>query len=160
MRELRVPVLKKDFHVDPIQLVEAKALGASAALLIVRALSPASLRRMTDAGRSLGLELLVEVRDDEELRARWMWAQTMIGINNRNLETLVIEPGDRRAHAGAHSVVRRRGCRERRDLALGRRATRASGADAVLVGSVVSAADDPAGAVRALAGVATGGREH
>src|SRR4051812_17033377 len=56
-----VPALKKDFHVSPIQLIEARALGASAALLIARALSPSTLREMLEVGRTLGLELLVEV---------------------------------------------------------------------------------------------------
>ncbi|MDB4912770.1 MAG: trpC, partial [Gemmatimonadetes bacterium] len=62
-----IPVLKKDFHVRPIQLLEAKALGASAALIIARALSPDWLPEMMSAGRRLGLDLLVEVRDEEEL---------------------------------------------------------------------------------------------
>ena len=64
----RIPVLKKDFHVDPIQLLEARALGASAALLIARALSPDESARMIDVARELGLEVLVEVRDEDELR--------------------------------------------------------------------------------------------
>ena len=72
VREGRVdiPVLKKDFHIDPLQLVEARALGASAALLIARALSPGDLGSMIDTARTLGLEMLVEVRDEDELRAR------------------------------------------------------------------------------------------
>jgi indole-3-glycerol phosphate synthase len=155
-----VPVLKKDFHVDPIQLVEAKALGASAALLIVRALSPASLRRMTDAGRSLGLELLIEVRDDDELARALDVGARIIGINNRNLETLVIEPGTAERMLGlipsSVVAVAESGVASRSDVERFAR----HGADAVLVGSVVSAADDPASAVRALAGVPRVAREH
>ncbi|HEY5062093.1 MAG TPA: indole-3-glycerol-phosphate synthase [Gemmatimonadaceae bacterium] len=155
-----VPVLKKDFHVDPIQLVEAKALGASAALLIVRALSPASLRRMTDAGHSLGLELLIEVRDDDELARALDVGADVIGINNRNLETLVIEPGTAERMLGmipaSVVAVAESGVTSRSDV----ERFAHHGADAVLVGSVVSAADDPAAAVRALTGVARVAREH
>ena len=91
-------MLKKDFHVDPIQLLEAKAIGASAALLIVRALSPDALAEMVRAADELGLEVLLEVRDVEELSravdaASSSNAATIIGVNNRNLETLVIDSG-------------------------------------------------------------------
>jgi indole-3-glycerol phosphate synthase len=155
-----VPVLKKDFHVDPIQLLEAKALGASAALLIVRALSPVSLRRMADAGRSLGLELLIEVRDDDELARALDVGADVIGINNRNLETLVIEPGTAERMLGlipaSVVAVAESGVSSRSDVERFAR----HGADAVLVGSVVSAADEPTSAVRALAGVARVAREH
>ena len=155
-----VPVLKKDFHIDPIQLVEAKAIGASAVLLIVRALSPASLQRMADAGHSLGLELLIEVRDDEELARALDVGADVIGINNRNLETLVIEPGTAERMLGlipsSVVAVAESGVASRSDVERFAR----HGADAVLVGSVVSAAADPAGAVRALAGVERVAREH
>ena len=67
------------------QLIEARALGASAALLIVRALSPAALRLMTNTASDLELEVVLEVRDEEELgRARDVGAR-IIGIKNRNL---------------------------------------------------------------------------
>ena len=155
-----IPVLKKDFHIDPIQLVEAKALGASAALLIVRALSPDALRRMADAGRSLGLELLIEVRNDEELARALDVGAEVVGVNNRNLETLVIEPGtaERMLELIPSSVVAvaESGVASRSDVERFAR----HGADAVLVGSVVSAADDPTGAVRALAGVERVHRER
>lgn len=154
----RVPVLKKDFHVDPVQLLEARALGASAALLIARALAPDALRNMARTAHDLGLETLVEIRDEWELDAALAADARVIGVNNRNLETLAIDlatgerlvpriPADRVAvfESGvttAAEVVR---------------AARA-GADAVLVGSSVSAADDPAAAVAALAAVPRVGR--
>ena len=65
--KVSLPVLKKDFHVHPAQLLEARAEGASAALLIVRAITPERLAEMMTHGRELGLELLVEVRDEAEL---------------------------------------------------------------------------------------------
>ncbi|MFL5617749.1 MAG: indole-3-glycerol phosphate synthase TrpC [Gemmatimonadaceae bacterium] len=150
---VEVPALKKDFHLLPIQLVEARALGASAALLIARALSPDRLREMTDTARRLELEVLVEVRDEAELERALECGATMIGVNNRDLETLVIEPATAERLipripssllAIAESGVGTRGDVERYARC---------GADAVLVGSSVSAAADPAQATRALAGV-------
>lgn len=150
---VQIPILKKDFHVDVIQLVEARVLGASAALLIARALHPDRLVSLVDEGRALGLELLVEVRDEAELETAIRSKATMIGVNNRNLETLVIDPTtcDRIIPlippdivAVAESGVQSRGDVER---------YAAIGADAVLVGSVLSASRDPRQATRDLTGV-------
>ncbi|HET9455194.1 MAG TPA: indole-3-glycerol phosphate synthase TrpC [Gemmatimonadaceae bacterium] len=153
-----IPVLKKDFHVHPVQLVEARALGASAVLLIARALAPAGLRDLAAEAEALGLEVLVEVRDEWELERALETAARLVGVNNRNLETLAIDvsssdrlipaiPADRVAIAES-------GMRTEADVA---RAA-AAGADAVLVGSSLSAASDPAAAVRALTGVPRGSR--
>lgn len=153
-----VPVLKKDFHVEPIQLVEAAAIGASAVLLIVRALSPDSLLEMTAAANDLGLEVLLEVRDADELRraieAAELYASvTAIGVNNRNLETLVIDTGTAEALIKAiparFAAIAESGVSDRSDV---ERAARGF-ADAVLVGSAVSAASDPCAAVRDLTNV-------
>lgn len=150
---LTIPILKKDFHVAPVQLLEARALGASAALLIARALSPDRLEELSAYGRSLGLELLVEVRDEDELRRALDAGATMIGVNNRNLETLEIDPttSERLIPAIPADIVAvaESGVRTRADVE--RYALR--GADAVLVGSVLSASDDPVAATRALCGV-------
>lgn len=150
---VEVPVLKKDFHVRPIQLVEARALGASAALLIARALAPDRLRGMMDAARALELETLVEIRDDAELERALELGATMIGVNNRDLESLVIDPttAERlipripsRIVAIAESGISTRQDVERYG---------ACGADAVLVGSSISAAARPTEATRAIVGV-------
>jgi indole-3-glycerol phosphate synthase len=150
---LKIPVLKKDFHVDPIQLVEAKALGASAALLIARALSPDDLGRMMQVARSLDLEVLVEIRDEDELQRALDAGATVIGINNRNLETLVIDPATSarllELIPASLVAIAESGVSSRADV----EHVADRGADAVLVGSVISAADDPAAAVRTLAGV-------
>jgi indole-3-glycerol phosphate synthase len=159
-RDVALPALKKDFHVAPIQLLEARALGASAALLIARALSPERLIEMMQVGGVLGLELLVEIRDEWELERALDAGATMIGVNNRNLETLEIDAGTAeriiplvpaKLVAIAESGVRSRADVER---------YAACGADAVLVGSVLSGAADPAAATRALAGVPRRGRER
>ena len=150
---ISIPILKKDFHIEPVQLVEAKALGASAALLIVRALGPAGLPRMMQAARELALEVLVEVRDEQELDLALACDAPVIGINNRNLETLAIDAGtsERLLSRVPSSVVAvaESGVSSRADV---ERVARA-GADAVLVGSSVSGAADPRDAVRRLTGV-------
>jgi indole-3-glycerol phosphate synthase len=156
---VRVPVLKKDFHVDPVQLLEAKAIGASAALLIARALSPDDLLRMTDAARDIDLEVLVEIRDEDELRRALDAGARIIGINNRNLETLAIDAATSERLLGSIPAgmigIAESGVSARADV---ERVARA-GADAVLVGSVISAASDPVAAVRDLASVARVGRD-
>ncbi len=150
---VRVPVLKKDFHIDPIQLLEAKAIGASAALAIVRALSPDGLRTMAAYAREIELELLIEVRDGDELARALDVGATLVGINNRDLESLVIDPHTAErllANVPSHVVaVAESGVERRQDI---ERAASA-GADAVLVGSTISAAPDPCAAVQSLADV-------
>lgn len=145
-----VPLLRKDFVVDRVQIVEARAHGASAVLLIARALDPATLGALAREAAALGLDVLAEVRDEWELDAALDAGAPVIGVNNRNLETLAIDlatgerlvprvPADRIAVfesgiVGAGDVAR----------------AAAAGADAVLVGSSVSGAADPASAVAAL----------
>jgi len=68
-RCVRLPLLKKDFHVDVVQILEARALGASAALVIARAVGPDRLKELVQAGRESGIEILVEVRDEREQSA-------------------------------------------------------------------------------------------
>jgi indole-3-glycerol phosphate synthase len=152
-RRVALPVLKKDFHVAPIQLVEARALGASAALLIVRALSPDRLPEMMRVGEELGLELLVEIRDEAELERAIAAGATMIGVNNRDLETLLIdaETAMRIVPLIPSSIVAiaESGVRTRADV----ERYAGAGADAVLVGSSLSSAADPVAATRALSGV-------
>jgi indole-3-glycerol phosphate synthase len=148
-----VPVLKKDFHIDPIQLVEARAHGATAALLIARALGPGHLESMLEAAGWMALETIVEIRDEQELQRALDAGASIIGINNRNLETLVIDPATSErllplipadriaiAESGMSTVA---------DV---ERVARL-GADAVLVGSSLSSSADPAALVRELASV-------
>ena len=148
-----VPVLKKDFHVHGVQLVEARALGASAALLIARALPPHELAHLAETARQLRLEVVIEVRDEDELQRALDAGASIIGINNRNLETLAIDPAtsERLLALVPSSIiaVAESGVSGRLDV---ERAA-ARGADAVLVGSSVSAAHDPSTAVANLCGV-------
>lgn len=153
-----VPVLRKDFLVDPLQLLEARAAGASAVLLIARALPLRDLARLIAAAHKLGLETLVEAHTESEVAAGLEAGATALGINSRDLRTFAIDltvterllprvpPG---VCAVAESGIATRDAVER---------VAAAGADAVLVGTHVAAAPDPAAAVRALVGVVHRGR--
>lgn len=162
LREARaavaVPLLRKDFHVDELQLIEARAAGAAAALLIARALPPDTLHRLVAFALSIELEPLVEVRTTVELERAVAAGARAIGVNNRDLETLNIEPevGDTlvRLIPAACVAIAESGVRDVADV---ERASRA-GADAVLVGSSVSASVDPAAAVKGLTSVPRSGR--
>jgi indole-3-glycerol phosphate synthase len=153
-----LPLLRKDFLVSELQLAEARANGASAALLIARALEPRTLHSLVALARDLALEPLVEVRDERELEEALGSGALVIGVNNRDLETLVIDPAtcDRILPLvpGDRVAVAESGISTRDDVAR----YAAGGADAVLVGSSVSASPDPEAAVRALTGVPRAGR--
>ena len=148
------PCIRKDFVVDEIQLAEARLAGAASALLIARALPSDRLHALAGAAVALGLEPLVEVRDEWELDDALTAGARVIGVNNRDLETLAIDdavsarllPRIPRAVVAVYES----GVSARADV---ERAA-AMGADAVLVGSWLSAAADPAAAVRTLVGVA------
>ncbi len=95
------PLLRKDFIVTDYQLYEARAAGADAALLIVAALSPAELAHLMARARSLGLDTLVEVHDQDELTIAIDAGARVIGVNNRNLRTLAVD-----VHASEALVAR------------------------------------------------------
>lgn len=86
-----LPVLRKDFIVDPYQIFEARAIGADAILLIVSALKPSELRRLHVIARDMGLDVLVEVHDPAELETALKVGATIVGVNNRNLRTLEVD---------------------------------------------------------------------
>jgi indole-3-glycerol phosphate synthase len=136
-----------------VQLVEAKAIGASAALVIARAVAPDRLLELMRAGAELDLELLVEVRDERELELVLGYGAAIVGVNNRNLETLEIDPETSLrllpmipadVIAIAESGFKRSADVERVALA---------GADAALVGSELSGSRDPESTLRALTNV-------
>ena len=153
-----IPLLRKDFHSHPIQLAEARAGGASAALLIARALSESALREMMVAAKELSLEPLVEVRTEAELMLAMELGARVIGINSRDLETLDVDAEVPRrllpkVPRGVIAVAES-GIERVEDVV-----ARADwGADAVLVGSALSASHDPESAVRALTQVPRIGR--
>ena len=98
---VEVPLLRKDFVVSEYQLLEAKAAGADAILLIVAALRPVELKVLHDHARRLGLDALVEVHDAKELAIAIDAGARIVGVNNRNLRTLEVD-----VHASEELIAR------------------------------------------------------
>ncbi len=147
----RLPILRKDFVVDPYQVVESVAGGADAILLIVAALTPGELEQLHAQAVSLGLDVLVEVHDGAELEVASGIGPAVIGINNRDLTTLVVDTERtfellEDVPRGA-VIVSESGWRTRAELdRLG-----AAGVDAVLVGEALMRSPDVEAACRTLA---------
>jgi indole-3-glycerol phosphate synthase len=85
-----IPVLRKDFIIDEYQIMEARAMGADVILLIAACLSPATVKRLAAVARQLQLEVLLELHDEEELQ-HICDDTVLVGINNRNLKTFVVD---------------------------------------------------------------------
>ena len=103
-----IPILRKDFTIDEYQIVEAKSIGADAILLIAAALSVAEVRTLATFAHSLGLQVLLEVHNEEELDANLDADADLIGVNNRNLKTfeLSVEISKRLAEHIPQGVVK------------------------------------------------------
>jgi indole-3-glycerol phosphate synthase len=149
-----IPVLCKDFVVDPVQLFAARGHGADAVLLMVSVLGR-NIGDYLDLATTLGLTALVEVHDDEELDIAIEVKAPLIGVNSRNLRTLEVTPEKvrpllKRAASTGAVVVAESGVRDRD--AVERAAL--SHADAVLVGEALMRADFPEDVLRGLTGVA------
>ncbi|MBI4575984.1 MAG: indole-3-glycerol-phosphate synthase [Planctomycetes bacterium] len=145
-----LPLLRKDFLVDPYQVLEARAAGADAVLLIVALLGHGALGAMMEAARSAGVEALVEVHDEADLDRALEAGATLVGINHRDLRSLAVDPlTTERLAPGVPAGVTRvseSGLRGRADLAR----LAGLGVHAVLVGEHLMRAADPEAAVRAL----------
>ena len=138
-----LPVLRKDFVIDPWQVHEARAIGADAILLIVAALDDAALRELSQLAKSLGLAALVEVHDETELERALALPTPLVGINNRDLRTFEtsLETTLRlRARVGAERMlVSESGIHAPADV----ERLRAAGVEAFLVGEAFMRAVDP-----------------
>jgi indole-3-glycerol phosphate synthase len=145
-----IPCLRKDFMVDPFQVLEARAANADAILLIVAALSDADLKLLSTEAYAYGLDVLCEVHDRNELDRAVQIGCQMIGVNSRDLRTFVMHPEIQieLAEAIPTSVVRvaESGIRGREDID---RLT-AAGYDAFLIGETLMRESDPGAALSAL----------
>jgi indole-3-glycerol phosphate synthase len=148
-----VPVLRKDFVVDPYQLLEARAHGADLALLIVAALPGDLLRSLHDTALELGLTPLVEVHDEPEAERAVALGAGLVGVNARDLKTLDVDPSTFGKLAPLLPddlvLVAESGVGGVDDV----RRLVGEGADAVLVGETLVKDGDPEGAVRSMTGV-------
>ncbi|KAA9130820.1 indole-3-glycerol phosphate synthase TrpC [Marinihelvus fidelis] len=146
-----LPVLRKDFIIDPWQVPESRCMGADCILLIVAALDDEQLHQLFGLAREQGMDVLVEVHDEDEMRrALALPDDALLGVNNRDLHRFVtsldtttrlqamLPPG--------RMLVTESGIRTRKDIA----GLRADGIDAFLVGEAFMREDDPGQALRQL----------
>jgi indole-3-glycerol phosphate synthase len=151
-----LPVLRKDFIFDSYQLLEARAAGADAFLLIVAMLAGADLRNLMDKGKELGMAALVETHTEEEVDRALDAGADIIGINNRNLKTFEVDVEVsgwllEKIPEGCLAVSES-GFQHKEDL----ERLRQAGFHAFLVGTHLMEAPDPAAALRALLGPQAG----
>lgn len=146
----RLPVLRKDFIIDPYQIYEAKAIGADCVLLIVAALDDGRLRELAATAMELDLDALVEVHNREELERGMMLRSPLIGINNRDLRTfetsLQTTLGLLPDVFPDRTVVTESGIHSREDIAL----MRGHDVHAFLIGETLMKAEDPGEKLREL----------
>ena len=149
---VKIPVLRKDFTVDPYMIYEAKVLGASAVLLICAILSDSELLEYGKIARSLGLSALVEAHDEREVERALRVEHGIIGVNNRELKTFTVDCGNsvrlRKLVPKDRLFVSESGIRTASDIAV----LRQNGTDAVLIGETLMRNPDKAAALRELRG--------
>ena len=147
-----LPVVRKDFLVDPYQVAEARAMGADCILLIAACLGDGQMAELEDAASELGLDVLVEVHDGAELERALRLKTPLVGINNRNLRTFEVTLQTTLALMAAvppeRLLVTESGILGRSDVT----AMRSAGVHAFLVGEAFMRAADPGAALEALFG--------
>jgi indole-3-glycerol phosphate synthase len=147
-----IPVLRKDFLIHPSQLIESRAAGADAVLLISACLSANELVAMLGTARDLGLGTLVETHSDEDLEKALATDAEVIGVNARDLETLEVDVGRALSHLSCipadRLAVMESGIRTRGQVV----AAVEAGASGILVGEALMRADDPGAKLRELMG--------
>lgn len=145
-----LPVLRKDFMIDPYQVFEARAIEADAILIIMAAVDDGLAAELEDAADKLGMDALIEVHDEAELERALKLKSPLVGINNRNLKTLEIDLANTERLApmlpADRIMVCESGLNTPADLARMARV----GAYCFLVGTALMARDDVAGATKAL----------
>ncbi len=145
-----LPVLRKDFMIDPYQIIHARALGADCILLIAAALSPQQLREFEAVAKELGMDVLVEVHDRAELDVALQMDTSLLGINNRNLRSFDTSLNNTLdlldAIPEGKRVITESGILEPADVKL----MRDNGVQAFLVGEAFMRAPDPGVALQQL----------
>jgi len=145
-----IPCLRKDFTIDPFQVLEARASGADAILLIVAALPDKALAGLRDEARNLGLDVLCEVHDREEMERAIALGFDLIGINSRDLRTFEMHPELLFELVGSMPpnavTVAESGIRSAEEITK----LRAAGYDAFLIGETLMRQPDPAAALATL----------
>ena len=148
----QLPVLRKDFMLDPWQIVESRALGADCVLLILAALSDNQADELEEAAMELGMDVLLEAHDEAEMERALRLRSPLIGVNNRNLKTMVTDLAvtERLAETVPEGrfLVAESGLRTNADL---QRLSKA-GARRFLVGETLMRESDVTAATRALLG--------
>jgi indole-3-glycerol phosphate synthase len=155
-----IPILRKDFTLDVLHVIEARTIGADAVLLIVRILSDVVLRSLLQHTEQLGMHALVETHDAYDLDRALAAGAKIIGINNRDLATFTTDLDTTlqllEQVSGDAVVVSESGIRDARDVSrLGE-----GSVDAILVGETLLSAKDPGAAAAALSGIARVERGH
>ena len=147
-----LPVLRKDFLIDPWQVHEARAMGADCVLLIVAALDDGALRELAELAGEIGLDTLVEVHEEAELERALRLPAPLLGINNRDLRTFETSLATTKRLAARiparRLTVTESGIAAREDVA----DLRAHGVHAFLVGEALMSAPDPGERLAALFG--------
>ena len=145
-----LPVLRKDFTIDPYQVAEARSIGADAILLIVAALEPDRLKELADAATHYGLDVLVEVHDAAELEVALELPTRLVGINNRNLRDFTTSLDTTLSLldsiSGDRLVITESAIHGRDDV----RRMREAGVSGFLIGETFMRAPDPGVALREL----------
>jgi indole-3-glycerol phosphate synthase len=145
-----LPVLRKDFMVDPWQIHESRAAGADCILLIVAALSRGQLQELDGLAHDIGLDVLVEVHDEQELEDALTTQARLVGVNNRDLHTFTTDLGTsvrlRPLVPPDRTMVTESGIHTRQDV----ERMQGAGINAFLVGEAFMRAEDPGGALQKL----------
>ncbi len=147
---VQIPRLRKDFILDELQLLEAKGSGASAALLIVRILTPLRLRKLVDFAREIGIDTLVEAHTQSEALVALEAGAEIIGINSRDLDTFALDPDKAWELLAALPPDRIAVAESAMQNVADVQKAAVAGADAVLVGTALSAAADPVPFIREI----------